>query len=102
VPERAAAYPEPSMFGLLPAYAWYARHVRGLRVRDVRCSLMQPDERAAVVLQQVTDAVFERLEAERSPRQPLFVLREVDGFEAIRCSGIADLVREGRTTEEVR
>jgi polygalacturonase len=102
VPERAAAYPEPSMFGLLPAYAWYARHVRGLRMRDVRCSLMEPDERAAVVLQQVTDAVFERLEAERSPRQPLFVLREVDGFEAIRCSGIADLVREGRTTEEVR
>jgi hypothetical protein len=102
VPERPAAYPEPSMFGLLPAYGLYARHVRGLRVRDARFTLAAPDERAAVVLQHVDDAVFERLEAERAPGQPLFVLREVDGFAAVRCSGIGDLQREGTTTEDVR
>jgi hypothetical protein len=102
VPERPAAYPEPSMFGVLPAYGLYARHVRGLRVRDVQFTVEAPDGRAAVVLQDVAGAVFERFEAARSPKQPLFVLREVDGFEAVRCATIGDLRREGLTTEEVR
>ena len=89
------------MFGLLPAYGLYVRHVQGLRVRDVKFQLAAPDERAAVVLQNVGDAVFERLEAERAPGPPLFVLRDVDGFEALRCSGINDVQREGSTTEDL-
>ena len=36
--ELENAYPEPSMFGTLPAYGLFARHVRGLRVRDVSLS----------------------------------------------------------------
>ena len=32
VPEMPREYPEPSNFGILPAYGLYARHVRGLTV----------------------------------------------------------------------
>jgi hypothetical protein len=35
VPEKINAYPEARMFGRLPAYGLYCRHVRGLRLRDV-------------------------------------------------------------------
>jgi polygalacturonase len=50
VPLRERAYPEPSMFGLLPASALYARHVRELDLRDLRFRFATPDERPPVVL----------------------------------------------------
>ena len=34
-PEREAVYPEPTMFGELPAYGFFIRHVKGLTMRDV-------------------------------------------------------------------
>ena len=102
VPERPGAYPEPSMFGLLPAYGLYARHVTGLQLHAVRLTLAAPDDRAPVVLEQAREVVIDRLAAERPARQPLFVLRDSDGFEATRCRGLPDFRRDGRVTEEVR
>ncbi|MDQ8182147.1 glycoside hydrolase family 28 protein [Pelagicoccus sp. SDUM812005] len=58
VPERPAAYPEPSMFGLLPASALYARHATNLRFTDVSFNLIQPDERTPIVLDDVRDIQF--------------------------------------------
>ncbi len=54
VPERPRAYPEPSMFGLLPASALFARHVTGLTLRNVTVNHTRPDERPPVLLQHVT------------------------------------------------
>jgi polygalacturonase len=51
--ERETSYPEPNMFGSIPAYGLFARHVRGLIVRDVDFRLMTPDQRPAVVLDDV-------------------------------------------------
>ena len=53
VPELAEAYPEPSMFGVTPAYGLYARHVRGLTLRDVELATEAPDARPPVVLEDV-------------------------------------------------
>ena len=58
VPEMPREYPEPSLFGVLPAYGIYARHVRGLTVEDVTLRNKVEDERPAVVLDDVTDASF--------------------------------------------
>ena len=55
VPERARAYPEPSMFGLLPASALFARHVRGLTLQRVEVTPTSPDERPPVLLDDVTE-----------------------------------------------
>jgi len=53
VPEHPAKYPEASMFGPLPAYGLYARHVEGLVLRDVETRGSAPDERPAVVMEDV-------------------------------------------------
>jgi len=58
VPEMPAAYPEPMLFGELPAWGFYARHARGLRVRDVTLSAAQPDARPAVWLEDVREGDF--------------------------------------------
>ncbi|MBE7558829.1 glycoside hydrolase family 28 protein [bacterium] len=36
IPEQPANYPEFTMFGRLPAYGFYARHARGLRMDNVQ------------------------------------------------------------------
>jgi len=47
--EKPDAYPEHWMFGPLPAYGFYARHVRGMRLRDVELACAGPDARPPVV-----------------------------------------------------
>ena len=44
------------MFGkTLPAYGLYARHVRGLKLENVRTAALKPDARPAVVFTDVDD-----------------------------------------------
>lgn len=66
VPELAQAYPEPYLFGVLPAWGLFARHVTGLRMHDIDLRLMQPDARPAVWLENAhrVEAVDFRLPAE--------------------------------------
>jgi hypothetical protein len=73
VPEMPREYPEPSNFGILPAYGLYARHVRGLVVRNVTFTLRSEDGRPAVVLDDVDGARFEGLTAPTAPGVPAFV-----------------------------
>lgn len=49
VPEQAAEYPEFSMFGELPAWGLYVRHVDGLKMHNVHLMLQTPDYRPALV-----------------------------------------------------
>ena len=73
IPEMPREYPEPSNFGVLPAYGLYARHVRGLTVRNVTLSFMVEDGRPAVVLDDVDTATFEGFKAQTKDGVPVFV-----------------------------
>ncbi len=53
VPEKASAYPEFSMFGELPAWGFYVRHVDGLSMRNIKLSIEAPDYRPAFVFDDV-------------------------------------------------
>ena len=55
VPENEAEYPEYTMFGELPAYGFYVRHVKGIRMRGVAVSAKRPDARPALVCDDVAD-----------------------------------------------
>jgi polygalacturonase len=54
VPEAEGAYPHAPMFGPLPAYGLYVRHVRGLSMRNVRLAVEAADARPASILEDVT------------------------------------------------
>jgi len=65
--EQEKAYPEHNMFGkTLPAYGIYARHVRGLKLRNVRTSLLKEDARPATVFIDVEDVTPADFAAESS------------------------------------
>lgn len=50
VPEKEDAYPEVKTFGpKLPAYGVYARHVKGLKLKNVNFELKNPDARPEII-----------------------------------------------------
>ncbi|MHC4509041.1 MAG: glycoside hydrolase family 28 protein [Planctomycetota bacterium] len=67
IPENPADYPEYGMFGKLPAYGFYCRHVKGLKLLNVQLQLAKPDQRHAVVFEDVEDALVDGLDAPLSP-----------------------------------
>ena len=57
VEEKPEDYPEFKMFGTLPAYGLYCRHVRGLRLKGVSFRAATPDGRPALITDDVTPSV---------------------------------------------
>jgi len=106
VPERPESYPESTMFGTLPAYGFYCRHVEGLALRNVRLRARRPDLRHAVLADDVKRLKIEALEADCA-KDAAAVLRfvEVDGAEIRRCKAPAAanpfLLLEGSRTRQV-
>jgi hypothetical protein len=49
VPENEAGYPDFSMWGELPAWGFYMRHVEGIKLINVKLSYVEDDWRPAIV-----------------------------------------------------
>jgi hypothetical protein len=63
-PEKQGVYPEPNMFGGIPAYGLYCRHVRRLQVHHMILNALTPDKRPPLVLDDVHDAEFAAVTAQ--------------------------------------
>jgi polygalacturonase len=97
--EKENAYPEPSMLGNMPAYGFYIRHVNGLLMNDVETSYEQDDARPPLVLDDVKNATFRFIKAERSSDVPMFSLKNVDGFNTFQVEGVQDM-KKGKIEQE--
>jgi len=62
VPEYPSKYPEFSMFGELPAWGLYVRHVNGLGLKNLRLSKQYPDYRPAMVFDDARGLQIDGLE----------------------------------------
>lgn len=92
VPENEKSYPEPSMFGVIPAYGFYVRHARGIVFDNVDVSFDKTDERPAFILDDVKDAAFYRTKARLAPDAKMFVLRNVTNFRSMQSPSVEDIV----------
>ena len=63
--EKEKEYPEPDMFGRMPAYALFARHVAGLDVRDADFTFETPELRPAIQLQDAVRVDLDHIRAQR-------------------------------------
>lgn len=79
-PELETAYPEPSMFGTLPAYGFFVRHARGITLDNVEVRYDREDKRPAYVLRDVADADVHHNRADKAEAVPTFTLDSVDGL----------------------
>jgi hypothetical protein len=89
-PEREKEYPEPSMFGLLPASGFFIRHARGIELNDVDLSYVQEDRRPAFVVESVEKIEFQHCKAPGAAGVPMFVLIKAKAISAHQCAGHAD------------
>ncbi|MDQ2921053.1 MAG: glycoside hydrolase family 28 protein [Acidobacteriota bacterium] len=78
--EEEDKYPEPTMFGVLPSYGFFIRHVKALQMNDVEVSYMTEDARPPFVLTDVKGVDFFRVRAQRGSDAPTFALKDVEGF----------------------
>ena len=88
--EMEQSYPEPSMFGTLPAYGLFARHVKGLRVHNVDFAFTAPDARPPVVLSDAQDVALDRVKAARGADVPFLRARRVTDLTLRACPGVRD------------
>lgn len=91
--EHAEAYPEPSMFGTIPAHGLFIRHARNIVVREFDVAAAQPEARPGVVLDDVEAVRFDGLRASGSTGGR-FLLRDATGFSVRGCDGLEDATVE--------
>lgn len=90
IPQMDKGYPEPSSHGILPAYGLFISHARRVTVDNVRLETMEEDQRPAIVLMDVEDIRFSRMEADKANEAPYFVLKNVKDFEVKEFRGMKD------------
>jgi polygalacturonase len=95
-PEAEAKYPEPTMFGSMPSYGFFLRHVAGVEMSHVKIGFASPEARPAFALIDVRDARLDHVSASRgADGAPLFDLRHVSGFSVTESVGVADTRQAG-------
>ena len=82
VPEVTEKYPESGMFGTLPAYGLYSRHVEGLTIRNVQTRWQQQDVRPALIFDDVKNLDLDAFKTDTvAGAEPLIWLNRVaDAF----------------------
>ena len=78
VPENEKKYPEPDMFGIIPASFLYVRHARNLELSNVEISFMNSDYRPSVMLDDVKGTTFRNVKINQPEAPKMFVLKDSD------------------------
>ncbi len=79
VPERISKYPEYSQFGELPSWGFYARHVKGLSMKNITLKLEDKDFRPPFVFDDVFNLEMSGINAPQDNNN--IVIRGVEGIQ---------------------
>ncbi|MEZ5105000.1 MAG: glycoside hydrolase family 28 protein [Draconibacterium sp.] len=80
VPENESQYPEFSMFGELPSWGFYVRHVKGLSMKNISLKVEERDFRPAFVFDDVSQLEMNRIQIEDTDNKKQVVFRNVSGY----------------------
>lgn len=97
LPELEQAYPEPSMFGTVPAYGFFIRHARRVTLQDIDLCYLREELRPPIILHSVTDATITRVTAQRAAEVPFVRAQAVTGLVINDCPDEAAVRYEERT-----
>ncbi len=79
-PEKENDYPEPAMFGEIPAYGFFIRHVHSLEMSDVEVTYLKDDSRSPFILSDVKGSELRHIKARHGKGVPAFILTNVEDF----------------------
>jgi len=89
-PELENKYPEPGMFGAMPAQGFFIRHLKRLEMSHVEIQPAAPDARPSFHLHDVQRADFIAVTAPKTP--PAFSLRAVSDLRILLSRAAPDTV----------
>jgi polygalacturonase len=99
-PEKETDYPEPTMFGEMPAYGFFIRHVRGLQMSDISLRLLKEDARAPFVISDGKSIDLNHMQMDRATGVSNFILNEVEDFSLRQSYPLQDVRLEKVTTRK--
>jgi polygalacturonase len=79
-PEKETDYPEPAMFGEIPAYGFFVRHVRGIEMKNVKVGYLKDDVRAPFIFSDAKSVDLRDITAPHAAGAPGFILKNVEDF----------------------
>jgi polygalacturonase len=94
IPENEKKYPEQTMFGPLPAAVFYIRHANNIQINNVEATIMRPDERPSVCLDDVHNISFNNVIFNQPKAPAAFSLTNVSDFRTFNCRNVRDLLIE--------
>ena len=100
-PEREKEYPEPSMFGVLPAFGFFIRHAKGIELNGIDVTTLNEDRRPAFVLDTVEGVTLVRCQAVKMNGVPQLVMMKAKAVKARDCAGLADFQTDSEARKEM-
>lgn len=80
VNEKVKDYPEFSMFGELPSWGFYVRHVDGITMNNVTLRLKDSDYRPAFIFDGVANIEMKDINIPNIPNKDDIILKDVTGY----------------------
>ncbi len=93
VPEMVRDYPEPMLFGTLPAWGVYVRHAARIQLSNITLRLLNPDQRPAIMLDDVIAPDFSGIRLPDESATGSWVLTGVQALRVRDCDGHRDVSR---------
>ncbi len=78
--ELITSYPEPGRWGIMPSYALYARHVKGLEITHANFSFEKNEQRHPIMCVDVDGLEFDHVKAQAADGVPTAKLEAVKGL----------------------
>lgn len=83
IPEQISKYPEFSMFGELPAWGFYIRHVNGLTMSNVKVKIRKPDYRRPIVFDDVNNVHIQSIQIKGDEKANPLILHNSKNVEIV-------------------
>lgn len=94
IPEEEAAYPEFSMFGELPAWGFYVRHMDGITFKDIKLKIKSKDYRPAFVFDDVKNINIQSLDIEGEIKDKFIILHNTENENIENEKAVLKILKE--------
>jgi polygalacturonase len=84
-------WPDPDMFGDIPASGFFLRHIENIEFTNVEVSFQQPDARPVFWMDHVNDADFFHVKMPKTLNGPAFELHDIQDFRTLACRNVKDM-----------
>ena len=81
IPEAATVYPEFSMFGELPTWGLYVRHVKGIRLENIKLVNRKKDYRTALLVDDAEKVALQNFSVSGATSLPVLFFNNVKPLE---------------------